>query len=66
MIRYSSRVLIDRQPEEVFAALIDPARYDQWTDMVDMRFDTAGEPTVGMRGRFRLAKGPIKGPLEAS
>src|SRR3972149_7328032 len=32
--------------------------------MVDMRFDTAGQPSVGTRGQFRLAKGPIKGMLD--
>ena len=64
MIRYSSRIVIDRPPAEVFEALIDPSRYGQWTDMVDLRFDTAGPPRVGTRGQFRLAKGPIKGPLD--
>jgi uncharacterized protein YndB with AHSA1/START domain len=64
MIRYSSRIVIDRPPAEVFEALIDPSRYGQWTDMVDLRFDAASPPTVGTRGRFRLAKGPIKGLLE--
>ena len=64
MIRYSSEVTIERPPHEVFEALLDPARYGQWTDMVDMRFDTAGQPSVGTRGQFRLAKGPIKGMLD--
>ena len=32
--------------------------------MVDVSFDGAGTPRVGMRGRFRMAKGPIKGMLE--
>ena len=32
--------------------------------MVDVSFDGPDTPRVGMRGRFRLAKGPIKGTLE--
>lgn len=63
MIRYSSVVTIDRPPSEVFAALLDTKRYGEWTEMVDMTFDKPGEPTVGSRGQFRLAKGPIKGML---
>jgi uncharacterized protein YndB with AHSA1/START domain len=64
MIRYSSRVEIERPPADVYAALIDPARFGQWTDMVDVRFDVAGAPAVGSRGSFRLAKGPIAGRLD--
>ena len=64
MIGYSSEVTIARPPREVFEALLDPERYAQWTDMVDMSFDAADRPRVGTRGRFRLAKGPIKGMLE--
>lgn len=64
MIRYSSEVTIDRPPHVVFEALLDPALYGQWTDMVDMRFDNVGQPKVGTRGQFRLAKGPIKGMLD--
>jgi len=64
MIHYSSRVDIDRPPEDVYAALIDPARFGQWTDMVDVRFDAVGPPVVGSRGSFRLAKGPIAGRLD--
>jgi len=64
MIRYSSEVTIDRPPHVVFEALLDPALYGQWTDMVDMRFDNVGQPRVGTRGQFRLAKGPIKGMLD--
>jgi uncharacterized protein YndB with AHSA1/START domain len=63
MISYSSIVTINRPASEVYAALLDPERYGQWTEMVDMRLDTPGEPAVGSRGQFRLAKGPIKGML---
>lgn len=65
MIRYASRTVIDRPVAEVFAALLDPARYGLWTDMVDVAFDP-GPPGVGSRGQFRLAKGPIKGPLRTT
>lgn len=64
MIRYSSEVTIDRAPRVVYDALLDPALYGQWTEMVDMRFDTEGGPRVGTRGQFRLAGGPIKGLLQ--
>lgn len=63
MIRYSAQVTIARPPRDVFAALLDTSQYGAWTEMVDMRFDTPGEPKVGSRGQFRLAKGPIKGQL---
>lgn len=64
MIRYSSEVTIERPPHEVFEALLDPDLYPQWTDMVDVAFDGADRPQVGTRGRFRLARGPIKGMLD--
>jgi uncharacterized protein YndB with AHSA1/START domain len=64
VIHDSSEVTIDRPPREVYEALLDPGRYAQWTDMVDMSFDAAEAPRVGTRGRFRLAKGPIKGMLD--
>jgi uncharacterized protein YndB with AHSA1/START domain len=63
MIRYSSVVTINRRPSDVFAALLDPDRYSQWTEMVDMTLDTPGAAKVGSHGQFRLAKGPIKGML---
>jgi carbon monoxide dehydrogenase subunit G len=64
MIRYSSEVTIDRPPQAVYAALLDPLLYPKWTDMVDVTFDDADGARVGTRGRFRLASGPIKGTLE--
>jgi uncharacterized protein YndB with AHSA1/START domain len=64
MIHYSSEVTIARPPHAVYEALLDPDLYPRWTDMVDVAFDGAGPPGVGTRGRFRMAKGPIKGTLE--
>ena len=64
MIHYSSEVTIARPPHAVYEALLDPGLYPKWTDMVDVSFDGADTPRVGTRGRFRLAKGPIKGTLE--
>jgi len=64
MIHYSSEVTISRPPHAVYEALLDPDLYSKWTDMVDVSFDGASEPRVGTRGRFRLSKGPIKGPFE--
>jgi uncharacterized protein YndB with AHSA1/START domain len=64
MIHYSSEVTIDRPPHVVYEALLDAELYPRWTDMVDVSFDAEGAPEVGSKGRFRLAKGPIKGMLE--
>jgi uncharacterized protein YndB with AHSA1/START domain len=64
MIRYSSEVTIDRPPQAVYEALLDPDRYAQWTPMTDMSFDDDGPPRVGQRGHFRMNEGPIKGRLE--
>lgn len=61
MIRYSTVVSIARPPHEVLAALLDPAFYSQWTEMVDTRFDGPGTPRVGTRGGFRFPTGPLQG-----
>jgi uncharacterized protein YndB with AHSA1/START domain len=61
MIRYSTVVSIDRPPADVFAALLDPDLYSQWTEMVDTRFDGPGAPNVGTQGEFRFPTGPLKG-----
>lgn len=61
MIRYSTVVSIARRPEDVMTALLDPAMYPQWTEMVDTRFEGSGAPTVGTRGSFGLPGGPLKG-----
>ncbi len=63
VIRYSSEVSIARPPHDVFEALLDPKKYERWTEMTDVRFEAAA-PQVGTRGSFRLAKGPIKGVLD--
>lgn len=60
MIHYSSIVTIKRPPGDVYAALLDPERYAQWTPMVDTRFHDA-DPRVGTRGDFRFETGPLKG-----
>ena len=61
MISYSSRPRSTDRQDEVYDALLDAGLYPQWTDMVDASFDDPAAPSVGTRGRFRLAKGPIKG-----
>jgi uncharacterized protein YndB with AHSA1/START domain len=63
MIHYSSIVTIKRPPGDVYAALLDPERYAQWTPMVDTRFHDA-DPRVGTRGDFRFETGPLKGRYE--
>ena len=64
MIRYELRIDIAQPPAAVYRGLTDPEQFGAWTDMVDIEA-AAGPPTVGDRVRFRLATGPIKGPLEA-
>jgi uncharacterized protein YndB with AHSA1/START domain len=63
MIHYSSMVTIKRLSGDVFAALLDPERYAQWTPMVDTQFHDS-EPRVGTRGNFRMERGPLKGRYE--
>ena len=60
MIHYSTVVSIKRTPDDVLAALLDPARYGEWTEMVDTRFEES-QPRVGTRGEFRFPTGPLKG-----
>ena len=62
MIRYASDVTINRPPNIVIEALLDPGRLEQWTPMTDVEFD--GRPAVGTTGRFRMAEGPFKGLLD--
>jgi hypothetical protein len=47
----------------VYEALLDAGLYPRWTDMVDVAFEGDGQPKVGTKGHFRLARGPFKGPL---
>jgi carbon monoxide dehydrogenase subunit G len=63
MIKHSTTIEIARPPSEVFAVLLDMERYGEWTEMVDSRYETAGDPRVGSRGTFRFLGGPLKGTL---
>lgn len=65
MIRYSAVVTIDRSPDDVFTALLDARRYEEWTPMQDGRWEGTGEPGVGTRGSFRMPSGPVKGTFDA-
>jgi hypothetical protein len=49
-------------PDEAFAAVIDIARWGEWTDMRDIRPDGSGSPAVGSTGTFALS-GPFSGPI---
>jgi uncharacterized protein YndB with AHSA1/START domain len=64
VIRYRTETTIRRPPSAVFAAMLDPDRYGDWTDMTDVRFDGERPPALGTRGRFRLPKSPFRGDLE--
>jgi uncharacterized protein YndB with AHSA1/START domain len=64
MIKYSSDVIINRSPSEVFDALLDADLYSKWSPMADVEFDGGGRPSVGTTGRFRMTEGPFKGMLE--
>ena len=63
MIRYSSTHTINRPPRVVFDALLDPARYGQWTEMQGTTWDGDGPVRVGTTGSFRMASGPFAGEL---
>lgn len=63
MIRYSSTHTINRPPPVVFEALLDPARYGQWTEMQGSVWDGDGPVRVGTTGSFRMASGPFAGDL---
>lgn len=63
MIRYSSTHTINRPPPVVFDALLDPARYGQWTEMQGTKWDGDGPVRVGTTGSFRMAGGPFAGAL---
>ncbi|HXG26917.1 MAG TPA: hypothetical protein VNL94_08740 [Candidatus Binatia bacterium] len=39
MIRSQTETTIKRPREAVFAAVVDPKRYEEWSDMTDVRFD---------------------------
>ena len=63
MIRYSSTHTIERPPPVVFEALLDPARYGEWTEMQGSTWDGAGPVRVGTTGSFRMPSGPFAGAL---
>jgi uncharacterized protein YndB with AHSA1/START domain len=63
VIRYSSTHTINRPPPVVFDALLDPARYGQWTEMQGTTWDGDGPVRVGTTGSFRMAGGPFAGAL---
>jgi uncharacterized protein YndB with AHSA1/START domain len=64
MIRHDTSIVIQRPPEDVFAALLDLPGYDRWTEMRDSRWVTPGEPGVGSRGASRMPGGPLKGAFD--
>ena len=64
MIRYSSTHTINRPPPVVFGALLDPARYGEWTEMQGTTWDGDGPVRVGTTGSFRMASGPFAGALQ--
>lgn len=63
MIRYSSTHTINRPPPVVFEALLDPARYGEWTEMQGTIWDGDGPVRVGTTGSFRMVSGPFAGAL---
>lgn len=63
MIRYSSSHTINRPPAVVFDALLDPARYGEWTEMQGSTWDGDGPVRVGTTGSFRMPSGPFAGAL---
>ena len=62
MIRYASDIDVSRPAEEAFAAVLDIARWGEWTEMRDIHAERSGPPRVGSIGTFTLP-GPFKGPI---
>jgi uncharacterized protein YndB with AHSA1/START domain len=59
MLRYASRVIVDRPPDVVFSYLVEPARQALWTD-VPMRKLTEGPLATGSRMEVSFGMGPLK------
>jgi Polyketide cyclase / dehydrase and lipid transport len=62
MFRYASEVPVARPAREVFAAVVDIARWGEWTDMREVRPDGSGPIRVGSGGTFTMP-GPFRGPI---
>ena len=62
MGRYQSTTKVLRPADEAFRAVLDIARWDEWTDMQDIRQEGSGPPAVGSTGTFTLP-GPFRGPV---
>lgn len=62
MFSYASEVPVARPPDETFEAVIDIARWQEWTDMREVVPDAPGTPGIGSTGTFTLA-GPFRGPI---
>jgi uncharacterized protein YndB with AHSA1/START domain len=59
MVRYESRVVIDRPVDAVFPYLVEPEKQALWSD-VAMRQLTAGPVVTGSRMELKFGMGPIK------
>ena len=62
MATYAAETEVLRPADEVFAVVLDIARWGEWTDMQDIRQDGTGQPAVGSTGTFSLP-GPFHGPV---
>lgn len=62
MIRYESRVVVDRPPEAVFRYLIEPEKQALWSD-VPMRRVTEGPLGPGSRFEVTFGMGPVKATI---
>ena len=62
MLRYESRVIIDRPPEAVFPYLVEPAKQALWSD-VPMRRLSEGPFETGTRFEVTFGKGPLSATL---
>jgi uncharacterized protein YndB with AHSA1/START domain len=59
MLRYASKVTIDRPPAQVFPYFVEPAKQAQWSD-VQMRRLTDGPFGAGTRMEVTFGMGPLK------
>lgn len=62
MFRYASDVTVARPASQVFAGIVDIARWGEWTDMRDIREDESGPIRLGSSGTFTMP-GPFRGPI---
>src|SRR5687768_17024938 len=62
VLRYGSRVIIDRPPDAVFPYLVEPAKQALWSD-VPMRRLSEGPFATGSRFEVTFGRGPLSATI---